>query len=84
MEEDDKIYEVLCWNEIIKSFVMLQIPRKLKHNLKNAISLIIKYGNIKTKNVPVRKKKIARIVIMLDETCKLDFEQFHMDIKNIQ
>lgn len=84
MEENDKTYEVLCWNETIKSFVLLEIPRELNINLKNANSLKIKSGNIKTKNVPMKKKKIARVVILLDETCKLDFEQFHIEIKNIQ
>ena len=83
MEESENIYEVLCWNEPIKSFVLLEIPRELNINLKNANSLKIKSGNIKTKNVPIRKKKVARIVILLDKACKLDFEQFHIEIKNV-
>lgn len=63
METNNKIYEVLCWNEIIKSFVLLQIPRKMKLNLKNAISLTIKSGKIKTKDVPLREKK--RLLVSL-------------------
>lgn len=82
MKELDHFIEAYCWNDMIRSIVLLQIPRKLCPRLKNVKTLQIKSGNIKTKKIlPMdKKKKKARIIIELDENFHLDLERFQMKI----
>ncbi len=75
--------ELYCWNDYIRSIVILLVPEKLWVPYANLKTIAIKSGNIKTKGVPREKKQKARIIIVLDEDCKLDFQRFTLDVEGI-
>ena len=73
--------EAYCWNDNIRSIVLLYIPEKLETHLENVKIITIKSGNIMTKSVPREKKQKARIVIVLSDNCELEFQRFTMEME---
>ena len=82
-EKVNGFYEAYCWNDNIKSIVILKIPNKCAEHLENVRYLKIKEGNIMTKNVPLGKKIKGRIMIFLDDNCILEYNRFKMEIVDI-
>ena len=80
-EETPQEYKTYCWNDIIKSIVLIQIPLSLGEHLENVRAFKITKGKIKTKNVSFAERGKARIKIILDEQCELDYERFKVEIK---
>lgn len=81
-EEQDHFYKTYCWNNAIRSIIILTIPIKVLSNLKNVRSILILSGNIKTRNVSPKEKKNARIIIELEENCNVNLERFKLNIFN--
>ena len=78
--EQDAYYETYCWNDSIRSIVIVHIPYNLCNNLKNVKTLKVLGGNLQTKKISLSKKKNARIIIELDINCKLYLERFKLEI----
>ncbi len=79
-EEQNHFYKTYCWNDAIRSIVILIIPKKILSNLKNVRSILIIDGNIKTRKISPKEKKKARIVIELDDNCNINLERFKLNI----
>ena len=80
-EENKEFYQVFCWNENIKSIVLLEFPKKLCPNLKNIRWLQISKGKIKTKGVPFNMKRRVRIITKLNDDCILKERRFKINIR---
>jgi len=78
-EDGDKC-EAYCWNDSIRSIIIISIPKNLCSNFKNVRIIKLIGGNIKTKRISMQNKKNARIIIELDENLILDIKRFKLDI----
>ncbi len=77
--------EAFCWNNNIRSIIILEIPNEMKAHLENVRSLKVKEGKIKTKNIPIteRGQKHARIIIRVHETSDLKFQRFKIQVDEL-
>lgn len=77
---DDGI-EAYCWNDIIRSIMIIKFPPNLNVHLENVRTINIKEGKIKTNKIPLidRNHKHARIVIEIHKNAKLEFKKFNID-----
>ena len=78
--QQDAYYETYCWNDSIRSIVIVHIPYNLCNNLKNVKTLKVLGGKLQTKKISISKKKNARIIIELGINCKLYLERFKLEI----
>ena len=81
--ESPEIYEASCWNDNIRSLVILNIPRYLYTHLKNVRIIQIRSGDIRAKRVSPINRKNARIIIELDDNVELELQRFKIDIENV-
>ena len=72
--------EAYCWNDSIRSIVIISIPKNLCSNFKNVRIIKLISGNIITKKISMQNKKNARIIIELEEYFSLDIKRFKLDI----
>ncbi len=80
--EQDEFYKTYCWSDAIRSIVILFVSKQIYSNLKNVRSIQILTGDIKTRKIPPKEKKKARIIIELHENCNLNIERFKLNIFN--
>lgn len=79
IEDDDKC-EAYCWNDSIRSIIIISIPKNLCSNFKNVRIIKLISGMIKTKRISMQNKKNARIIIELEENFVISLERFKLNI----
>ena len=79
-EEDNSKFKIHCWNNKIRSVVYIFLPNTLVSHLENVKSFRILSGSIKTKRVSRGSNIKARIIIILQDNCIIEFNRFRMDI----
>lgn len=76
----NEFWKVYCWNDSIRSIIILLIPKILRSNFKNIRTISIIEGKIRTKKPILKEKKNARIIIEIDDSSILDFKIFQLKI----
>lgn len=81
----NNVVEAFCWNNTIRSIVILKIPQDVDIHLENVRSIKIEEGYVRTKKISpmIRNKKNARIIIEMNKMVELGFERFEIRVEKL-